>query len=76
MTNTRKTVAALAAMLAVASVLCAPAARGAELKLLPTPKSIQVTGGQMLLTAASRIVATDPKLKGLAEILSGEILLI
>ncbi len=45
-------------------------------KLLPTPKSIKLTGGEMPLTAESRIAATDPKLKPLADILSDEILLV
>ncbi len=43
-------------------------------KLLPTPKSIKITGGEMPLTAATRIVATDPKLMPLAKIFSGELL--
>ena len=44
------------------------------LMLLPTPKSVKVTGGEMPLTSAGRIVATDPKLKPLAEIFADEIL--
>lgn len=49
---------------------------GNPLGLLPTPKVLKVEGGQMPLTAASRIVATDPKLKPLADILSDEVLLV
>jgi len=49
---------------------------GGPADLLPTPKSIKVTGGEMPLTAKSRIVATDPKLKPLAAILSDEIWMI
>jgi len=45
------------------------------LDLLPTPKSITVEGGEMVITAKSRIVATDPSLEPLAAILSDEILL-
>ena len=43
-------------------------------KLIPMAKSLRVTGGEMPLTAESRIVATEAKLKPLAEILSNEIL--
>ena len=46
------------------------------LNLLPTPKQLKVEGGQIPLTADARIVAVDPKLKPLAEILSDEILLV
>lgn len=46
------------------------------LKLLPTPKSVDISGGEMPLSAASRIVATDAKLKPLAAILSDEIWMI
>ena len=46
------------------------------LNLLPTPKELKVEGGQLPLTAETRIVAADPKLKPLAEILSDEILLV
>lgn len=49
---------------------------GNALKLLPTPKELKVEGGQIPLTAEARIVASDPKLKPLAEILSEEILLV
>lgn len=44
--------------------------------LLPTPKSITADGGEMPLTAKSRIVATDPSLEPLAAILSSEVLLV
>ncbi len=44
--------------------------------LLPTPKSITADGGEMALTAKSRIVAADPSLEPLAAILSDEILLV
>ena len=60
--------------LAVAVALEVCAASGADLKLLPTPKSVKVLGGEMPLTAASRIIATDPKLMPLAKIFSGELL--
>ena len=46
------------------------------LNLLPTPKQLKVEGGQIPLTAESRIVSADPKLKPLAQILSDEILLV
>ncbi len=44
--------------------------------LLPTPKSVALTGGDMALTAQSRIVATDASLLPLARILSTEIALL
>jgi hexosaminidase len=46
------------------------------LNIVPTPKVWKDKGGQMPLTAKSRIVATDPKLKPLAEIFSRELLAI
>ena len=46
------------------------------LGLLPTPKQIQVTGGDMTLTAESRIVAAEAKLKPLADIFSREVLIL
>jgi len=64
------------AMAVVLGLACVNTAHGAELNLLPTPKSIQLTGGEMPLTAAGRIVATDPKLKPLAEVFSRELLAI
>ena len=45
------------------------------LDVLPTPKVMTVEGGEMALTAKSRIVAADPSLEPLAAILSDEILL-
>ena len=47
-----------------------------SLNIVPTPKSVKVLGGEMPLTAQSRIVFTDPSLKPLAEIFSREILAI
>ena len=47
-----------------------------DTRFLPTPKSVRMTGGEMLLTPASRIVATDPSLAPLASILSDEIRMI
>ena len=58
------------------SLACAVAEAGNRLNLLPTPKVLKVDGGSMPLTAESRIVATDPKLKPLADILADEILLV
>jgi hexosaminidase len=60
----------------VLSFACLSAHAGNPLNLLPTPKVLKVEGGTMPLTAESRIVATDPKLKPLADILSDEILLV
>ncbi len=65
---------AMVVVLGLASWLCVNPAQGADLKLLPTPKSVKVEGGEMPLTAATRIVATDPKLMPLARIFSGELL--
>jgi len=60
----------------VLSLACASADADNPLKLLPTPKVLKVDGGAMPLTAEARIVATDPKLKPLADILADEILLV
>jgi len=60
----------------VVSLACASANAGNPLNLLPTPKVLKVDGGAMPLTAEARIVATDPKLKPLADILADEILLV
>jgi hexosaminidase len=49
---------------------------GNPLDLLPTPKVMKVEGGSMPVTPEGRIVATDPALKPLAEILSDEVLLV
>ena len=49
---------------------------GNPLNLLPTPKVLKVEGGTIPLTVECRIVATDPKLRPLADILSEEILLV
>ncbi|MCY2930675.1 MAG: family 20 glycosylhydrolase [Planctomycetota bacterium] len=49
---------------------------GNPLNLLPTPKVLKVDGGAMPLTADSRLVATEAKLKPLADILADEILLV
>ena len=51
-------------------------ARVGEGDLLPTPKSIHLAGGEMPLTAESRIVATEPALEPLAGIFSNEVWLI
>jgi len=56
--------------------LALPALADNPLHLLPTPKVLKVEAGSLPLTAQSRIVAADPKLKPLAEILSEEILLV
>ncbi|MEI7837411.1 MAG: family 20 glycosylhydrolase [Planctomycetota bacterium] len=60
----------------ILSLACGAAVADNPLKLLPTPKVLKVDGGQMPLTAQGRIVATDPKLKPLADILAAEILLV
>jgi hexosaminidase len=52
------------------------AGAGGVADLLPTPKWVKAEGGEMPLTAKSRIVATDPSLEPLAAILSDEILLV
>ncbi|MCY2930384.1 MAG: family 20 glycosylhydrolase [Planctomycetota bacterium] len=66
----------LSAAALVLSLTCGWAQADNPLKLLPTPKVLKVDGGSMPLTAESRIVATDPKLKPLADILADEILLV
>jgi len=55
--------------------LVAVAAAGNPLGVLPTPKQLNLTGGDLPLIPASRIVATDARLKPLAGILAEEILL-
>jgi len=72
----RTSVGLLSLVALVVSLACASASADNPLKLLPTPKVLKVDGGQMPLTADSRIVATDPKLKPLADILANEILLV
>ena len=52
---------------------CAGANAAAKLDLLPTPKSVNLSEGEMPLTSDTRIMATDPKLNPLADILAGEI---
>ncbi len=53
-----------------------PADTHPGLNLIPWPKTLDLRQGQMPLTAASRIVAVDANLKGLADILAGEIQLL
>lgn len=63
----------VAVCLAVA--VCGHASESPDtLNLVPTPKVLKLTGGEMPLTAASRIVAAGPGLKPLAGILSDELL--
>jgi len=64
-----------AAILAVWCV-CANAGAAEKLNICPTPKIVKAGDGEMKLTAATRIVATDPTLKPLAEIFSRELLAI
>ncbi len=72
-----KRLTAVALILAVVFCSATTNARGGNpLNLLPTPKSLKVEGERMPLTAEGRIVATDPTLKPLAEILSREILVL
>ncbi|MCY2924966.1 MAG: hypothetical protein NT031_05920, partial [Planctomycetota bacterium] len=60
----------------VLSLACGAALADNPLKLLPTPKVLKVEGGSMPLTGQCRIVATEAKLKPLADILAEEILLV
>ncbi|MCX6876183.1 MAG: family 20 glycosylhydrolase [Verrucomicrobia bacterium] len=70
----RKTLAPAALGLACGfGWLAAPLAGANPLGLLPTPKQLEVTGGTMLLTPRSRIVATAPSLAPVATLLAGEI---
>ena len=50
-----------------------PADKYPDLHLIPWPKSLQRTSGDLLITADSRIVADDDRLKPLAEVLASEI---
>jgi len=45
-----------------------------DLALIPWPKSVSVSGGELALTSASRIVTTDDTLQPLAAVLHGELL--
>ena len=72
----RTSVGLLSWVTLVVSLACVSAKADNPLKLLPTPKVLTVNGGAMPLTADSRIVATEAKLKPLADILADEILLV
>ncbi len=72
----RKSVGVLLLPVLVMSFVCLPANAGNPLNLLPTPKVLKVEGGEMPLTAKSRVVAADPELRPLAAILADEIRLI
>jgi hexosaminidase len=74
MMATKKALMISAALAAALCLAVAPTRAGCPLKLLPTPKSIKVAGGEMPLTAQSRIVVLDAKLKPIAEIFSRELL--
>src|SRR5262249_36631327 len=50
-----------------------PADTPPDLHLIPWPKTIQRNEGFLPLTAGTRIVVTDERLKPLADVLSGEI---
>ena len=75
MSLTRAAGFCLAAVLSGACWASALAAEGAqgELKFVPWPKSVQVTGGDMTLTGGARIACADPNLLPLGRILSDEI---
>ncbi len=72
----RRVIRVLSLLALALSFACVSANAGNPLNLLPTPKVLKIEGGHIPLTAENRIVATDPKLKPLADILSDEILLI
>lgn len=57
------------------AMLAAGTAQAGEpgLSLLPAPKNVQVQEGSLVLPAGGRIVATDPKLMPLADVLAEEI---
>ncbi len=62
------------AMLATPMAAAGAASEGAgKMALIPWPQSIQVRDGAMELKAGLRVVASDPTLKPLAEILAGEV---
>jgi hexosaminidase len=68
------TIAWAGAAMFVSCCVCIQVNAADKLNLLPTPKSVKVLDGEMALTSSTRIVATDPKLKPLAEIFSRELL--
>ena len=72
----RRVVGVFSLLALLLSFVCLPAEAGNPLNLLPTPKVLKIEGGEVPLTAESRLVATDPKLKPLADVLSDEILLV
>ena len=72
----QRSVAVLSLLVFAVAIGCSSAYAGNPLNLLPTPKVLKVEGGSVPLTAESRIVPTDQKLKPLADILSDEILLV
>jgi hexosaminidase len=55
------------------SVAADPADTHPDLHLIPWPKSLQVADGHLQLTADSRVVAAEERLRPLAEIVSAEI---
>ncbi len=63
-------------LLSLPAIAADPADKYPGLNLIPWPKAVQVGEGRMKLTAGSRIVAGQEKLKPLAEVLSGEIALL
>src|SRR5215469_7828573 len=53
-----------------------PADTHPDLHLIPWPKSLHAAGGHLQLTAESRVVAGEDRLRPLAEVLAGEIALL
>ncbi|MEI7834805.1 MAG: family 20 glycosylhydrolase, partial [Planctomycetota bacterium] len=68
-----RTAAALVSLTAICC-LAAQAQAADGLNLIPTPKSVKVADGEMLLGPQGRVVAGEASLKPLAEILCREIL--
>lgn len=68
-----KPVSTLVALLLLTTAALADLPKDGDIKLLPWPQKIDRAEGSLQLTRASRIVATDPSLTPLAEILSGEL---
>jgi hexosaminidase len=64
----------MAVQLLVTAAEVTPA--NSQLKLLPWPKSVNLASGEVRLGAQSRIVAANPELKPLAEILREELRLV
>lgn len=68
--------AVFVSILAVGNLAAEVAANKAELTFVPWPESVKQTGGELSVTAAGRIVASDKALAPLAQVVSDELFLL